>query len=170
MEQPGPQPDAVLTPTGFSRFYAEHLPTVYGYVLRLAGGDRGLAEDLTQDAFLALTAELRRGHTARADVRWLLTVARSRYIDHVRRVERGRRKLALISRSEVEESDPAPSRQEVLDRVALLEPLHRVALMMRHVEGASVADIAATVGRTTTATYSLLARAREQLRETGGRP
>ena len=86
MPQPGPEgSDDVMSPAGFSSFYRAHLATVYGYTSRLTGGDRSLAEDLTQDTFLALTRELRRGRVECADIRWLLMVARHRFIDHVRR-------------------------------------------------------------------------------------
>lgn len=68
----------VMSPAGFSAFYRAHLATVYGYLYRLAGSDRSLAENLTQDTFVALTRELRKGRPECADVRWLLTVARGR--------------------------------------------------------------------------------------------
>ena len=75
---PGP---GIGSPEWFSAFYRAHLPDVYGYLLRLCAGDRAQAEDLTQDVWLALMEELRRGRTNHADVRWLITVARSRFID-----------------------------------------------------------------------------------------
>jgi DNA-directed RNA polymerase specialized sigma24 family protein len=47
----------------FSGFYHAHLPAVYGYLFRLCAGDRDLAEDLTQDTWMALARELRRAAT-----------------------------------------------------------------------------------------------------------
>jgi DNA-directed RNA polymerase specialized sigma24 family protein len=114
---------AVLSPETFSVFYRTHLPTVYGYLLRLCAGDRAQAEDLTQDVWCALVEELRRGHHERADVRWLITVARSRFLDHARRERLGWSKLALIRR--VEQTDDEPTSSEVMDRLAALQPLHR---------------------------------------------
>jgi len=166
MPQRGPEHrEDVSSPTGFSRFYREHLPAVYGYLVRLTDGDSSLAEDLTQDTFVALTAELRRDKPECADVRWLLTVARHRFLDHVRREARAQRKLRLVAMAPVDEpSLHDPGRAEVLAGLQGLEPLHRAVLMMRYVDELGVPEIAEAIGRNTTATNSLLARAREQMR------
>lgn len=161
------EPVAFGTREQFVAFYDEHLPTVYGYLLRLTAGDRALAEDLCQEVWLGLTAELKRGNTRCADIRWLLTTSRHRYIDHVRREEVARRKLVLVAPIE-ESHEPdefEPSRAMVVTATAGLEPLHRVVLFMRYVDELPVGRIAEAVGRTVPATYSLLARAREQLRD-----
>ena len=86
------------SPAEFTRFYRVHLPAVYGYLFRLCGNDRSLAEDLTQDTGMALANEIRRGRLDCADIRWLMTVARSRFPDHARRerrLESDRRRLLL---------------------------------------------------------------------------
>jgi RNA polymerase sigma-70 factor (ECF subfamily) len=146
----------------FARFYRTHLPAVYGYLFRLSAGDRELAEDLTQDTWMALAREVRQGHDECADIRWLMTVARSRFLDHARRRQRAIRKLALVSSTE-QHADP-PSRSEVLAGLSTLEPMHRLVLMLRYVDDLPVPTIAATIGRNVTATNSLLARARAELR------
>ena len=86
----------VLSPESFRAFYRAYLPLVYGYLLRLCAGDKSQAEDLTQDVWFALVDELKRGHTERADVRWLMTVARSRFIDYARRERIVRSKIAVL--------------------------------------------------------------------------
>ncbi len=146
----------------FTRFYRRHLSTVFGYALRLCGGDRMRAEDLTQEAWFALARELNRNHTDCADIRWLLTVTRSRFLDGVRRDRLASAKLRLL-RSEVDIVDE-PSRSEVLELLEGLQPLHRLVLMMRYVDDLTVPMIAQEVGRDVTATHSLLARARAELR------
>ena len=161
----GPQaesPGVIMSPDEFCGFYRSVLPDVYGYVLRLCAGDRAQAEDLTQDVFLALVEELRQGRVERADVRWLITVARSRFVDLARRERRRGSKLELIRREEA--TDAEPTGDDVLGCLAGLQPLHRVVLVLRYVDGFAVADVAAVVGRSVTATNSLLARARAELR------
>lgn len=150
------------SPAEFTRFYRAHLPAVYGYLFRLCGNDRPLAEDLTQDTWMALAKEVARGRLECADIRWLMTVARSRFLDHARREQRGLRKLSLVV-TNVEHVDP-PSATDVLDGLVSLQPLHRLVLMLRYVEDMSVPAIADTIGRNLTATNSLLARARAELR------
>jgi RNA polymerase sigma-70 factor (ECF subfamily) len=70
--------------------------------------------------------------------------------------------LALISSKDDDQSDP-PSRLEVLDGLSSLEPMHRPVLMLRYVDDLAVPSVAETIGRTVTATNSLLARARAEL-------
>lgn len=149
----------------FTAFYRANLPTVYGYLLRLSGGDRALAEDLTQDTWFELARELSKQRTDRLDIRWLLTVARSRFIDCARREQRGRSKLALLRpRTDDADVDDEPDPRRVLALLGELLPLHRAVLMMRYVEELSVPVIAGEIGRNVTATNSLLARARAELR------
>lgn len=162
----GPSGD-VMSPAGFSAFYRANLATVYGYLHRLAGGDRSLAEDLTQDTFVALTRELGNGRRECADVRWLLTVARSRFVDHVRRQTRFDRKSRLMASGlDDEATSVEPDRADVLHSLHSVDAIHRVVLMMRYVDGLAVPEIAQTIGRSVTATHSLLARARDQVRRT----
>lgn len=167
VEASGTVPGArVDTPERFAAFYRTHLPDVYGYVLRLCAGDRAQAEDLTQDVWLALVEELRRGRTERADVRWLITVARSRFIDAARRERRRQSKLELIRREQFSDDDPTSS--DVLDQLDQLQPLHRAVLVLRYVDGLSVPEVATAIGRKVTPTNSLLARARAELRRVSG--
>jgi RNA polymerase sigma-70 factor (ECF subfamily) len=151
----------------FSDFYRANGPTVYGYLLRLCGGDRSLAEDLTQDVWLALVRELSIQRTDCADIRWLLTVARSRFFDWARRDRRAKAKMVLLHPVR-ETPDDEPSRTDVLDSLDRLQPLHRAVLMMRYVDRLPVPTIAGEIGRNLTATNSLLARARAELRRNGG--
>ena len=152
------------SPAVFTRFYRSNLPTVFGYLLRLCGGDRSLAEDLTQDSFLMLTAELKAGHVEAADVRWLLVVARHKFLDHLRRDELGKQRLRLVASMPELPDDSQPTRADVLEQVALLQPVPRAVLMLRYVDGLSVESIAREIGRSVDATYSLLARARRDMR------
>jgi RNA polymerase sigma-70 factor (ECF subfamily) len=154
------------TPEQFAAFYRTHLSDVYGYLLRLCAGDRALAEDLTQDVWLTLVEELRRGRLERADIRWLITVARSRFIDAARRERRRQSKLQLLRREQP--ADIEPTGGEVLDRLDQLLPMHRAVLVLRYVDGLSVPEVATAIGRNLTATNSLLARARSELRRASG--
>ena len=151
------------TATEFTRFYRAHLPAVYGYLHRLCAGDVDLAEDLTQDTWMQLADAVRRGRDECADIRWLMTVARSRFLDHARRQQRSLRRLSLVASSTAEHLDP-PSATDVLDGLDGLEPMHRLVLMLRYVDDLPVPDVAATIGRNITATNSLLGRARTELR------
>jgi RNA polymerase sigma-70 factor (ECF subfamily) len=158
----------VMSAEAFRDFYRSTLPDVYGYLLRLCAGDRAQAEDLTQEVWLALVEELRHGHDERADVRWLITVARSRFLDLVRRQRSLRSKLELIRSNEERDGEPMPD--DVLSCLVDLQPLHRAVLVLRYVDGLTVPEVAEVVDRGVAATNSLLARARAELRRSQLRP
>lgn len=159
-----PAPAEIGTEAGFRAFYDANVSTVYGYLLRLCGGDTAQAEDLTQTTWCELVDELAAGNVERARVGWLLTVARSRYLDHWRRDHRLTRPVRIAWATD-EPMDPwEPQRTDVLDHLAGLDADHRMALMLRYVDELSVAEIADVIHRSLAATHSLLARARRELR------
>ena len=80
----------------FDEFYDRALPVVYGYLLRLCGGDREEAWDLTQDSWMTVVDRLAQGQSDKATIGFLLSVARSRYLDSWRRQRRLQRKLRLV--------------------------------------------------------------------------
>ena len=156
----------------FDAFYSSSLPIVYGYLLRLCGGDHDRTRDLTQDTWVKLVDELNKGHLDKGDVRWLITVARSRFLDSWRREQRRERDLRLVwfdRRSEAE-PDVAPDAGQLLEQLEHLSSEHRVALTLHYVDELPVSEVGELMGRSTPATYSLLARARRELRtRIGGR-
>ena len=81
----------------FRVFYADSLPRVYGYLLRRCGGSVAVAEDLTQETFLAAVAELRKGRSIEAPMPWVLGIARHNLLDHYRRQARSERSCAMQS-------------------------------------------------------------------------
>jgi len=150
---------------GFDAFYRHNLSIVYGYVLRLCGGSVDRAQDLTQEAWAAFLDQIQAGRADQLDVRWLIAVARHRYIDQWRRTRRLESKLALVWNTVRDcDADDAVTRDQVLDQLNELDEDHRLVLMMRYIDGLPVDEIATTISRTVTATYSLLARARDELR------
>jgi RNA polymerase sigma-70 factor (ECF subfamily) len=75
--------------TAFEVLYDRHGGAAYSLAYRIVG-DRGVAEDVTQEAFLSLWRSGARYDRARGSVRtWLLGVVRNRAIDVLRR-EAGR--------------------------------------------------------------------------------
>lgn len=148
--------------TDITALYERHAVEVYRYVHRRCR-DQALAEDVTQDAFLAAVRHL---DGPELTVGWLLQVARNRLVDVLRRQARYEGKLQLVGiRTEVTDVQG-----EVADRLrmtAALEQLrleHRIVLMLHYVDGLTVAALAAEVDRTPKAVEALLTRARRALR------
>jgi RNA polymerase sigma-70 factor, ECF subfamily len=149
-----PQPGTALL-----ALYDSALPLVHGYLLSRCG-DRATAEDLTSEVFLAAVAA-----QDEVGVPWLIGTARHKLVDHWRRRERELRLLDDASQDEVH--DPWEVELDALrarDVLAGLGPHHRAALVLRHVDGLPVPEVAAHLGRTLHATEALLVRARRAFR------
>src|SRR6187397_801150 len=108
------RPAAAYDTVGFDEFYDRALPVVFGYLLRLCGGDREQAWDLTQDSWVVVVDRLAQGQTDKATVGYLLSVARSRYLDAWRRQRRQQRKLRLVWAAAREKETPEVSAAKVL--------------------------------------------------------
>ncbi len=148
----------------FDDFYDRALPVVYGYLLRLCGGDREEAWDLTQDSWVTVVDRLAQGQTETATVGFLLSVARSLYLDSWRRQRRLQRKLRLIWAG-ARDTEPAElSAGKVRDHLSVCSAEHRVVLMLAYVDDIPMNEIAQMLGSSVSSTYSLLARARRELR------
>ena len=103
-------------PNAFSSFYEDALPRVYGYFLHRCGGSVPVAEDLTQETFLAAVSELRKGRRVDAPIRWIYGIARHKLLDHYRRQERVERAPALDSHAELGETVFDENAGEARDR------------------------------------------------------
>ncbi len=169
------EPDGDDAPRTLLSLYDDALPTVYGYFVRRCP-DRGTAEDLTSETFLAAMDAARRGTSAPISVPWLIGVARHKLADHYRR----RHDRHAVPVGEVPEpGEPVDGWDAELDRIVaesvlakLAEP-HRTVLVLRYLDGCSVPECAELIGRTVHATEALLVRARRAFRShypEGGTP
>ena len=147
-----------LDPGGFRRFYEDALPRVYGYLLHRCAGSTSVAEDLTQETFLAAVAELKKGRRVDAPVPWIYGIARHKLLDHYRAEERRERRRG----GEPEPATAAAPETDdrALAALAAVPAAQRVALVLRHVDGLSVPEVATALGRSIEAVESLLARGR----------
>jgi len=158
-----------LDEAAFRTFYDEALPRVYGYLLHRCGGVVPTAEDLTQETFLAAVRELRSGRRVDSPIPWIYGIARHKLVDHYRRQERCER---VIAADESSGSVPAHvssadgPRERLMEALASVPAAQRAALVLRHVDGFSVPEVAAALDRSVEAVESLLTRARTSFRRT----
>lgn len=161
------RPDDEAASTLEARFEAAATP-VYRELIRLCGGDRSRAEDLRQDTFERAARHLDRHPDREVGVGWFVTVARSAFIDQMRRDRReSRLRSRLTALAHPDQSEPDWDRVEAGDALALLGRLtdeQRAALVLFHLHGFPIAEVAAQLGRSVRATESLLVRARHRLR------
>jgi RNA polymerase sigma-70 factor (ECF subfamily) len=153
----------------FVALYDRSLTDVYSYLYsRLR--DRGLAEDMTQDVFLAGARRAADGKPV--ELPWLIAVARNKLVDHWRSISRRERRLRLI-RSDAEAEAPALDSLDgtrAADTLEGLNPTYRLALVLRHVDGLPVPEVATHLGRSVAATEQILSRARTAFRKEYGDP
>lgn len=169
------QPDVPMgDPTRLTEIYDEAVREVYRY-LRARCGSPELAEELTSSTFVQAALQTSRGAVPDLSVRWLITVARHKLIDHWRREAMADRKLVLLEGGRIDTVDPwnavldEARAQQVMQSLA---PTHRAVLTLRYLDDLSVPECADQLGRSVHATESLLARARNAFRtayeQTGG--
>jgi RNA polymerase sigma-70 factor (ECF subfamily) len=120
---------------------------VFNYVLRLVGGDRALAEDLTQEVFLRVFQGLPKFSLRCKFTTWLFQVTKNRVLDELRASERRPRHLvALDDVAPLEVMDAPIERGETVDALwRAIEGLStdlKMALLLRDVAGLSYTEIA----------------------------
>ena len=151
-------------------FYAQAMPMVYRYFLARCGGNTAIAEDLTQDTMLSAASEIGRGRFGDLPIPWVLGIARHRLLDHYARSHRERRRLTAWSNEFRVRSQGQTPTDDASDRVhaalAGLPATQRAAVVLHHLDGLSVDEIATLLDRTPAATESLLSRGRAHLRKT----
>jgi RNA polymerase sigma-70 factor (ECF subfamily) len=159
--QPGfePLPD-------FERLFNEHQSMVFSLALRMTG-DRGLAEEIAQDVFLALDENLSKIESPEHARFWLRRVVISRSTDALRR----RRARGFGQCVEIDENHGAqaeerssPLGSRVVALLATLPEAHRAAIILRYQEDLTPEEIAATLGAPLATVKSHLQRGLKMLR------
>src|SRR6476659_8527049 len=92
---------ALADDAAFESWYRRTLPRVYSYLLGRCGGDVALAEELSQQTFIAAVAQRSR-YDGRSDtVTWLCGIARHKLADHFRAIERDERRQMRMEVREI---------------------------------------------------------------------
>ena len=155
---PAPAPQRLLA------LYDEALPVVYGYFVRRCA-DRGTAEDLTSETFLAAMDAVRKATPPPISVPWLIGVARHKLADHYRRRhDRFTVPVAELPEAPVDDWDAELDRIVAENVLARLPEQHRTVLALRYLDDRTVPECAQLIGRTVHATEALLVRARKVFR------
>lgn len=147
--------------------YRDHSARLYGRTLR-STRDPELAAEVTQDAFLHLVGEAQAGRFPENVAAWLYRTSRNLVISRARRTAVARRAIPrLMPLDRPAEPDAIALMQERNDelRTALdtLLPAQRLALILAS-RGATGEEMSSQLGRSPSATRTLLCRARQNLR------
>ena len=158
----------------FAAFYERALPRIYGYLYDRCGGDDAVAEELTQQTFVAAVRERSRFDGRAEPITWLTAIARHKLADHYRRLDRDeRRNVRLVAREIAGDQQPVAwnaidEREAILRTLAALPALQRAVLLLHYADGLPVREVAHQLGKSESATESLMTRAREAFRRRYG--
>ncbi|MFL5922273.1 MAG: RNA polymerase sigma factor [Gaiellaceae bacterium] len=152
----------------FSLILRAYETPVFNYVLRLVGGDRALAEDLTQEVFLRVFQGLPKFSLRSKFTTWLFQVTKNRVLDELRASERRPRALVAIDDiAPLEVLDAPIERLEEIDAlwraVENLSTDLKMALLLRDVVGLSYTEIADALEVTLATVKWRIYKAREEV-------
>lgn len=151
------------------QIYSETIDALYGYASRRCGGQRELAEDVTQEAWLRAVREWRTKGVPRVPLAWLTTVARNLILNHLRRDEdvpldsvTAADVLAAVDQNAV--SDSAEIASVVTHALTKIPKAEAQLLEAFHFERSTMSELATSHGISQRAVEGRLRRARERLR------
>ena len=124
---------ALASDAAFESWYRRTLPRVYSYLLPRCANDGALAEELTQQTFIA-AVERRSRYDGRSDtVTWLLGIARHKLADHFRMREREERRRMRLEIRQLELGHGEVQKPGLDDRPAIADALNSLPTAQRAV-------------------------------------
>ncbi len=149
--------------------YHDSLDAIYAYASRKCAGERALAEDVVQEAWLRAVKEWRRTGLPDSPQAWLFTVVRNLILNHMRR--RPAVSIDFVSPAEVLAAVEAnavgdsPDVTAAVNAALLRIPAEESALLEAfHFQRLKTAQLAKVHGVSERAIEGRLRRARERLR------
>jgi RNA polymerase sigma-70 factor, ECF subfamily len=149
----------------FRTWYDAVAPRVYAYLVSRCASAI-VAEELTQQTFIAAVRQAATYDGRDDAVPWLIGIARHHLASHFRTLEREERRHQRMVLQELSVGDEgrewarARQRDAVARALRGLPAMQRAVLVLRFFDRLSVRDIATEIGRSESATESLLGRAR----------
>ena len=155
-------------PDAFRQLVERRQPAIGSFILRfLATRDRNVAEDLTQDVFLAAWRAARSFRPDRPVLTWLFRIAANRCLNYRRdrrlREPPGEAAAPGGAAGPPEAGLGVEDSERVRAAVARLPANQRAAIVLRHFHAQSYAEIAEIMDVSISAVESLLFRARREL-------
>ena len=140
----------------------------YGRLVRaltLACGDREIAADAVQEAFVKAHMHWRRVQNYDDPVGWIRRVAINRlHDDHRRQTRKGKALQRLAGEPQVEEVDQQGFESDLPAILAQLPKQQRIAMALFYVDELSIAEVAAALDVSEGAVKSYLHQGRSRLR------
>ena len=163
----------------FDGLVSRHHRQIYNMVYRMVGNPED-ASDLTQDAFLRAYERLHTFQLDRSFLAWVRTIAANLTIDHLRRRRQPTISLDERLQSGAQHADDPPGSspadravmaedsRRVLAAVQQLPEKQRAVLILRHIEGLKLEEIADSLRMPLGTVKTMLFRGRAAVREIVG--
>jgi RNA polymerase sigma-70 factor (ECF subfamily) len=159
----------------FGQLYDRYVDVVFRFVYYRVN-DRGMAEDFTSETFLRALRRIGTISYQGSDIgAWFITIARNIVFDHMKSA---RRRLEITTADTIEGKESSPSPEvAVLERLSSDALMHAVkqlgaeqrdCVMFRFIQGFSVSETAAVMGKNEGAIKALQHRAVRKLAELVG--
>jgi RNA polymerase sigma-70 factor (ECF subfamily) len=165
---------AALDPRAWRQLFDEQYQRIYNYAL-VRTGNLADADDIAASVFVEAVKGIRgfnyRGTPVAA---WLFRIAHNETVDLLKRRQRTRAESIDVAEAsrQLATSDAfvvADEWRDVREGIGALKPEHREVLMLRLIEGRSVAEVAAVLGKSEGAVKVTQMRALQALRGKLGR-
>ena len=148
--------------------YADTIGPLYRYVSRSCGGDRVLAEDVTQEAWLRAVREWRRKGPPDQPIAWLTTVASNLLVSYYRRYRPAELDALVATARDLPDTGRGAESQRIAttvnDALSRLPPAQADLIEAFHFDRRPAAQIARDAGLSERAVEGRLRRARLRLR------
>lgn len=156
-------PSLSMDDDAFRAFHAETSRGLWAYLVG-ACGDRTLADDVLQEAYLRLLRATHfRPESEEHRRRYLYRIAANLLRDHARSPQRREQELSPVHEEKPVHAPPPGLRSDVARAMAKLPERERRMLWLAHVEGWSHEEIAADFGAKAQSVKVMLFRARQRL-------
>ncbi|MFP4055770.1 MAG: RNA polymerase sigma factor [Candidatus Brocadiia bacterium] len=155
---------AKLDGEAFQTLVSRFLAPAVGVACQLLG-DRALAEDATQEAFLRVVRGRERYDAARPFSSWFYAILRNVCTDFLRRRARRASALREVARQAPTAQSPRDEALDAWDLLSRLPEEARAVLVLRVVQGLAFRDVAAALGISEEAAKKRGQRALRKLRK-----
>lgn len=155
----------------FPEFYRTNVKRVYRFLFYRVGGNKEVAEDLTQDVFLKALNAFDRYDPSVSESSWIYTIARNHLINHVQKQHPGV-ELETIENTDWDKVDWAEQLSASHDEKRLLAAIAKLPeedaeiVRLKYLEGWPYEDIAEKTGKTAGALRVQAHRALKELKKT----
>ena len=155
----------------FTKFYETYVERIYKFVFYRVGGNKALAEDLTQDIFLKAFNAFEKYDPAISEVSWLYTIARNHLInDYAKRKPgvdlEGVEDTIFVCEDGRKQFAQNFDEQKLLEAIAKLDPADGKLVRMKYLEGWRFDDLECVFQKKSGALRVQAMRALKQIKST----